>query len=94
MKRRILSIVSIIILFIVLLIFRLINVRSEFYKYLKVNYPNNSFQVNLPKIDILYGSYYSDVFCINDSRSFKISKSWNTKKVSEQYFDMKNREKI
>lgn len=84
MKKIILSIVSIIILVIALAMFRLINVRSEFEKYLKVTYPNNIFQVDLPKIDFLYGSYYSDVFCINDSISFKISKSWSTKKVSEQ----------
>ena len=93
MKKRILSISTIIILVIVFLIFRLINVKKEFEEYLKVNYPNNIFQVDLPKIDFIYGNYYSDVFCISDSISFKISKSWNTKQLSEYYSEIKNKEK-
>ncbi|MGG7057350.1 hypothetical protein ACQPUY_11145 [Clostridium nigeriense] len=93
MKKVILSIISVIILVIVLLIFKLINLRSEFEKYLKVTYTNNIFQVDLPKIDFIYGSYYSNVFCINDSISFNISKSWSTKKISEYYMEIKNQEK-
>ncbi|MGG7144175.1 hypothetical protein ACQPVP_12005 [Clostridium nigeriense] len=93
MKKIILSISISFILVISLLIFILINAKKEFEEYLKVNYPNNIFQVNLPKIDVIYGSYYSDVFCISDSISFKISKSWNTKQVSEHYSEIKNKEK-
>lgn len=93
MKKIIVSISTIIILVTAFLIFILINVKKDFEEYLKVNYPNNIFQVDLPKIDVIYGSYYSDVFCINDSISFKISKSWNTKQVSEHYSEMKNKEK-
>lgn len=93
MKKRILSISTIIILVIAFLIFRLINVKKEFEEYLKVNYPKSIFQVDLPKIDVIYGNYYSDVFCISDSISFKISKSWNTKQLSEYYSEIKNKEK-
>jgi hypothetical protein len=93
MKKVVLSFISVIILVIVLVIFKLINLRSEFEKYLKITYPNNIFQVDLPKIDFIYGSYYSDVFCINDSITFQISKSWSTKKISEYYMDIKNQEK-
>lgn len=93
MKKIILSISTIIILVIAFLIFILINVKKEFEEYLKVNYPNNIFQVDLPKIDFIYGSYYSDVFCISDSISFKVSKSWNTKEISDHYIDIKDNEK-
>ena len=93
MRKIILSISTIIILVISVAIFILINVKKDFEEYLKVNYPNSVFQVDLPKIDFIYGSYYSDVFCISDSISFKISKSWNTKQISENYSEIKNKEK-
>ena len=81
MKRIKLAIISIIAIGIILFILILAKAQGEFKEYLKINYPNNTFKVYLPKIDIIYGSYYSDVVSIDDNISFKIIKSWNTKEV-------------
>ena len=78
-------------LVVALAMFILINVKLQFNKHLEATYPDNHFQVQgLPKIDVLYGTYYSQVFCLDDSRTFTISKSWNTKRISESYIKIKN----
>lgn len=84
MKKIILSIGAGVLLVITLVVFMLINVKLKFNRHLEVTYPDNHFYVQgLPKIDFLSGSYYSQVFCLDDSRTFTISKYWNTKQISD-----------
>jgi hypothetical protein len=60
-------------------------VRGEFVRHLEVAYPDNTFQVGFVLADPIYGNYVSKATCLEDYTEFAISKSWNTKKISDNY---------
>jgi hypothetical protein len=69
----------------------LLNIRSEFTKYLDTKYTEQSFKVGFTKIDPIYGHYYANVTCLNDETSFPISKGFKTKKINDDYIQYKSR---
>ncbi len=69
----------------------LLGVRGEFTKYLEEKYLDQSFKVGFTKIDPIYGKFYGGVTCLDDGTHFTISKSFNTKKIRENYLENKNR---
>ena len=60
-------------------------IRSEFKNHLTKKYPEQRFDVGFVKIEPIYGYYFADVTCLDDYISFPISKSFNTKIISEDY---------
>lgn len=67
----------------------LMGIRGEFTKYLEEKYSDRSFKVGFTKIDPIYGSFYAEVTCLDDVTFFPISKSFNTKNISENYLQNK-----
>lgn len=68
-----------------------INIRSEFINHLSKEYPKQKFDVGFVKIEPIYGNYFANVTCLDDYISFPISKSFNTKIISEDYPQYKSR---
>lgn len=89
-KRNLLVIVTGIIALVLTGFLFFMSIRSEFKTYLSKEYPEQKFDVGYVKIDPIYGSYYSSVTCLDDSIAFGISKSFNTKKISEYYSQAKS----
>ena len=69
----------------------LFNVRSGFIEHLEKRYPEQNFSVGFVKIDPIYGSYIANVTSLNDDISFPISRSFQTKKIHEDYPQYKSR---
>ncbi len=63
----------------------LIVVRGQFSTHLKESYPERTFSVGFAKVDPIYGKFYTRVTCLEDYVTFTVSKSWNTKKISDNY---------
>ena len=89
-KKNLLVIVTGIIALVLTGFLFVMSIRSEFKTYLSKEYPEQKFDVGYVKIDPIYGSYYSSVTCLDDSIPFGISKSFNTKKISEYYSQAKS----
>ncbi|MBO8162035.1 MAG: hypothetical protein H0Z24_10455 [Thermosipho sp. (in: Bacteria)] len=68
----------------------LLGIRGEFAKYLEEKYSDRSFKIGFTKIDPIYGNFYAEVTCLDDATFFPISKSFNTKKINENYLQAKN----
>ena len=60
-------------------------IRGEFKEYLGQEYPGLSFTVGFTKIDPLYEKFYSKATCLEDGTVFSLSKSFNTKQISDNY---------
>lgn len=65
------------------------NIRSEFKTHLGNKYPEQKFTVGIVKYDPLYGNYFADVTCLDDSIHFRVGKNSYTKEVSDYYGGMK-----
>ena len=89
-KAKLKIIIIIIFLVIGILFTFLLNIRSEFVKYIDTKYPELSFEVGLANIDLIYGSYYSRVKCLDDEIEFTVSKSFNTREIQESYNQIKS----
>ena len=68
----------------------LLNIRNESVKYLKVQYPEQSFKVGFTKVDILYYKYYARAVSLTDDIHFGVFKAFNTKNISTNYAELKN----
>ena len=85
-NKKILLVVITLIFALVLTWFLLaMNIRSEFKNHLSKKYPEQRFDVGFVKIEPINGYYFADVTCLGDYISFPISKSFNTKIISEDY---------
>jgi hypothetical protein len=63
----------------------LIVVRGQFSAHLKEAYPGKTFSVGFVIVDPIYGNFVSKADCLDDYTNFTVSKSWNTKKISDNY---------
>lgn len=68
-----------------------IGVRLEFKKYLEEKYPTKTFDIGLPKINLIYSRFYASVTCLNDGTIFPISRSINNNNLSDEYMQYKSR---
>lgn len=68
----------------------MVSVRMEFTRHLEQEYPNLSFQVGMPKIDILYEKYYVKVTSKDDNITFGVFKSFHNGYVQNDYKSRKD----
>ena len=83
--------ISISVIFVLVLAWLLyiMNIRSEIKTHLGKKYPEQKFAVCIVKYDPLYGNYFADVTCLDDSIHFRVGKNSYTKEVSDYYGEMK-----
>lgn len=61
------------------------SIRSEFKSHLSKTYPEQKFNMGFVKFEPIYGNYFADVTCLDDSISFRVSKNNYTKVISDYY---------
>jgi len=89
-KVTLICVTGIIIILTLRVFFILNSVGNGFAKYLTTQYPKLSFKVDSTKINFLYSNYYAKVTCLSDGTVFWISKNFNTKDISEDYYQYKS----
>ncbi|HPW42000.1 MAG TPA: hypothetical protein PLW98_10845 [Bacillota bacterium] len=91
LKKILTGIIGISIVLVLTAVMFLSGIRGEFAGYLNERYPDLSFEVGFAKIDPIYGKYYALVTCLDDGTSFPIAKSFNSKKIHDDYPQYKSR---
>jgi len=89
-KIFLISTIGILLVLILTAFISLMCIRGEFTEYLEEKYSGLSFKVGFTKVDLIYGKFYTNVTCLNDSTSFPISKSFKTKDIHEDYIQYKS----
>ncbi len=90
-KKKIISMLLWIVIAVLIAFFGfLLLVRNELSDYIEGKYPDKTFSIGFTKVDPMYGKFYCSGTCIDDDTDFGIYKSWNTKKISDNYMESKS----